>query len=68
MRAMGTKNLVVHVYPEAYHDFDSPNTPLKHRTDVPNGVYLGQGVTTGGNPESRAAAYQTLTTFLGKNL
>ena len=67
-QAMATKNLVVHVYPEAYHDFDSPKTPLKHRTDVPNGVYPGQGVTTGGNPEARAAAYQTLTTFLGKNL
>ena len=67
-QAMATKNLSVHVYPDAYHDFDSPDTPLKHRADVPNGVHPGQGVTTGGNPEARAAAYQTLMTFLAKNL
>jgi dienelactone hydrolase len=66
--AMPTKNLEVRVYPDAYHDFDAPGLRLRHRDDVPNGVNPGQGVTTGGNPQARAAAYQTLITYLTKNL
>lgn len=38
-------------YAGAYHDFDG-TAPLRVRTDVPNGVHPGQGVTVGGNPQA----------------
>lgn len=46
------------VYPGAYHDFDSPGGRVRLRTDVPNGVTPGRGVTVGPNPAAREAAKQ----------
>jgi dienelactone hydrolase len=43
------------VYADSYHDFDNPVGQVRVRTDVPNGVRLGQGVHVGRNP---AAAQQ----------
>ena len=60
--------LTVRVYPDSYHDFDSPNTPLRVRKDVPNGVHPGQGVTVGSNPAAREAAYQEMVGFLAARL
>jgi len=39
-----------YVYPDSYHDFDNPVGFVKLRTDVPNGVNPGKGVTVGRNP------------------
>jgi dienelactone hydrolase len=38
-------------YAGAFHGFDS-GAPLRVRTDVPNGVHPGKGVTVGGNPQA----------------
>jgi len=43
-------------YPGAFHDFDNPAGRLRVRTDVPNGVNPGQGVTTGPDPAAREDA------------
>jgi dienelactone hydrolase len=42
------------VYPDAFHDFDAPNSKLRVRKDVPNGVNPGKGVTVGADPLARA--------------
>ena len=33
------------LYPGAYHDFDNPAGKLRVRSEVPNGVNAGKGVT-----------------------
>jgi dienelactone hydrolase len=44
-------------YPGTYHDFDNPAlSKTRVRSEVPNGVNPGQGVTTGPNPEAREDA------------
>lgn len=56
------------LYPDSYHDFDAPGLPVRTRRDVPNGTHPGAGVTTGGNPQAREAAYREMLEFLERNL
>lgn len=60
--------ITLRLYPDSYHDFDAPGLPLRMRHDVPNGVHPGTGVTTGGNPVVRAAAYREMLDFLAQRL
>jgi len=41
---------------------------VRVRTDVPNGVKRGEGVTVGSNPKAREQAYSTLLDFLEREL
>jgi dienelactone hydrolase len=54
----------LNVYPDSYHEFDAPGMPLHVRLDVPNPQHPGQGVTSGTNPEAKAAAYRDMFDFL----
>ncbi|HYW57380.1 MAG TPA: dienelactone hydrolase family protein [Polaromonas sp.] len=58
----------VNIYPDSYHDFDSPTGRVQLRKDVPNGVNPGQGVHVGPNPAAREAAYARLREILRKAL
>lgn len=49
-------------YAGAYHGFDS-GAPLRVRTDVPNGVNPGRGVTVGGNPQALKLSRERLMHF-----
>jgi len=52
-------------YPGTYHDFDNPGITSKRvRTEVPNGVHPGQGVTTAPNVEAREDAKRRVLRFL----
>ena len=52
-------------YPGTYHDFDNPGITRQHvRTEVPNGVHPGQGVTTAPNAEAREDAKRRVLGFL----
>lgn len=55
----------VQAYEGAYHGFDG-KSPVRLRTDVPNGVRPGAGVHVGGNPAARQAAQQALVQALEK--
>jgi len=56
-------------YPGTYHDFDSPAlTAQRLRTDVPNGVTRGAGVTTAPNPAAREDAKLRVKAFLAEHL
>ncbi len=56
-------------YPDTYHDFDNPGLKTKRvRTEVPNGVNPGQGVTTAPNPEAREDAKRRVLAFFGEQL
>lgn len=48
----------VQVYPDSYHDFDSPVGSVKLLPDITNGVHPGQGVHAGPNPAARGQAYE----------
>jgi dienelactone hydrolase len=50
-------------YPGAFHGFDS-TAPVRVRTDVPNGVHPGKGVTVGGNPEALKLSRERFVRFL----
>ena len=50
-------------YAGAYHEFDSP-TPVRLRTDVPNGINPGKGVHVGGNPQAMLRSRERLLAFL----
>jgi dienelactone hydrolase len=50
-------------YAGAYHGFDS-GAPLRVRTDVPNGVHPGKGVTVGGNPQALKRSRERFWRFL----
>jgi dienelactone hydrolase len=64
VRARGeTMELVT--YPDTYHGFDNPATRKRLRTDVPNGVHPGEGVTVAPNPEAREDAKKRVLKFLG---
>lgn len=52
-------------YPGTYHDFDNPAIVKRVRTDAPNGVRPGQGVTVEPNPEAREHAKRRVLEFLG---
>ena len=56
------------LYADSYHDFDSPNTSLRVRSEVPNGINPGKGVTVGSNPVARELAYRRVTQFLAQHL
>ncbi|MBB3211430.1 dienelactone hydrolase [Herbaspirillum sp. Sphag1AN] len=60
--------LILKLYPETYHDFDAPGLPLHVRMDIPGVGKRGEGVTIGGNAESRAEAYQEMMKFLKSKL
>jgi dienelactone hydrolase len=62
-RGSGENRVKTIVYPNAVHDFDSPNSPLRRRLDVPNGVNPGVGVLTGGHLPARTAAYEQMLRF-----
>lgn len=64
MRSRG-KPMEIVTYPDTYHDFDNPGITRKHlRTEVPNGVHPGQGVTTAPNAEAREDAKRRVLGFL----
>jgi len=50
-------------YPGAFHGFDS-TVPVRVRTDVPNGVHPGKGVTVGGNPQALKLSQERFVRFL----
>lgn len=52
-------SLEMHSYPATYHDFDNPALKsARKRSEVPNGVNPGQGVTVAPNPEAAKDAWQ----------
>ena len=51
-------------YPDTYHDFDSPTVQARVRTEVPNGVDKGKGVTVAPNPVAREDAKRRVLEFL----
>lgn len=53
-------------YAGAYHGFDG-SSPVKVRSDVPNGVDP-KGVHQGGDPAARAASFEALRVFLTRTL
>ncbi len=63
--ASAAREVRVVAYEGAYHGFDGMQ-PLRHRTDVPNGVYPGQGVHVGGHPVARDKSRQELLNALRK--
>lgn len=54
------QDATITLFPGAFHDFDNPGGKLRVRTDVPNGVNPGKGVTTGPDPKAREAAMQQI--------
>ena len=62
--------LSLELYAGAYHGFDdpNPNAKLRVRSDVPNGVKPGAGVTMAPNPDARQKAMQRTEQFLAKHL
>lgn len=60
------RDVVLDVYAGAYHGFDSA-TPVRFRTDVPNGR-SSTGVHQGGDPAAAGAAQARLAEFLGAHL
>jgi dienelactone hydrolase len=64
VRARGGPMEIV-TYPDTYHDFDNPGIGRKRtRTEVPNGVHPGQGVTIAPNAEAREDAKRRVLAFL----
>lgn len=64
VRARGGAMEIV-TYPGTYHDFDNPGlTRQRVRSEVPNGVHPGQGVTVAPNPEAREDAKRRVLRFL----
>jgi dienelactone hydrolase len=62
-RAKGTRAPVdIHVYPGAYHDFDSPNSPLRVRRNV--ATTTSGTATIGTDPAARADALERAPAFL----
>ncbi|MDK2126528.1 dienelactone hydrolase family protein [Parachitinimonas caeni] len=54
-------------YPNTWHDFDNPMLKAKRlRSDVPNGVRPGSGVTLAPNPEAARDAWQRTAEWLGR--
>lgn len=57
------------VYPDAYHDFDSPGLKtLRVRSEVPNGARPGHGVTVAPDPQAREDAMRQVRAFFEKHL
>lgn len=66
--ASSDSTITLRTYPDTYHDFDAPGTPIYVRLDVDPADGKPGGITAGGNPESRAAAYKEILTFLRDNM
>lgn len=61
--------LQIVTYPDTYHDFDNPALKTARvRTEVPNGVRPGEGVTVAPNPQAREDAKHRVLEFLHKHL
>ncbi len=60
------RDVVLDVYPGAYHGFDS-DKPVRFRADIPNGKD-GRGVHQGGNPAAASASAARLAEFLTRRL
>ena len=55
-------------YPDTFHDFDNPALKApRRRTDVPNGVQPGAGVTVAPNPSAREDAKRRVSAFLANH-
>ena len=54
------------LYPGAHHDFDNPAGKLRVRSEVPNGVNAGKGVTVGPDPKAREDAMAKIDALLIK--
>ena len=54
------------LYPGAFHDFDNPAGKLRVRSEVPNGVNVGKGVTVGPDPKAREDAMERIDALLRK--
>jgi dienelactone hydrolase len=61
-------SITLKLYPDTYHDFDAPGLPIHVRMDIPGAGKPGAGVTSGGNPDARAAAYEDMLKFLKEKL
>lgn len=66
--ASADNTITLRTYPDTYHDFDAPGTPIYVRLDVDPADGKPGGVTAGGNPTSRAAAYREILMFLQDNM
>jgi dienelactone hydrolase len=55
------------LYPGAFHDFDNPAGKFRVRSDVPNGVNTGKGVTVGPDPKAREEAMTKIDALLRKS-
>lgn len=61
--------MAIVTYPETFHDFDNPALKGPHkRTDIPNGVQPGAGVTVAPNTEAREDAKRRVAAFLASHL
>ena len=54
------------LYPGAFHDFDNPAGKFRVRSEVPNGVNAGKGVTVGPDPKAREDAMAKIDALLAK--
>ncbi len=54
------------LYPGAYHDFDNPVGKFRVRSEVPNGVNVGKGVTVAPDPKAREDAMAKIDALLAK--
>jgi len=52
----------IHLYPDAYHDFDFPNLPVSERPEFAK--RNGATPITGTNPAARADAIERVTAYL----
>jgi len=66
----GGGDALIHLYPEAYHGFDVPDSKVRVRTDVRmrNRPNLENGVHVGGNDAAREAAVRDVDAFLRRHL
>ncbi len=56
--------LDLHLYADAYHDFDAPNMPLKKVKDLPRAPGASKGATVGTNEKARQEAFSDVSKIL----
>ncbi|MBC7711201.1 MAG: dienelactone hydrolase family protein, partial [Rhizobacter sp.] len=61
------QNVSLTLYPGAFHDFDNPAGKFRVRTEVPNGVNTGKGVTVAPDPKAREDAMARIDALLIKH-
>jgi dienelactone hydrolase len=66
--ANSENTITLRTYPDTYHDFDAPGTPIYVRLDITPADGKPGGITAGGNPISRAAAYKEILMFLEEHM